>query len=467
MSKAVATRHIAVDLGASSGRVALGTLEGGRLHVEILHRFPNGGVPVRGQLYWNVLGLWREVLHGLKLAAQHGEIQSIGVNSWAVDYGLLDAQGDLLGAVHHYRSPRLDGVMQRVRAKLTDEAIYNATGIQFLPFNTLYQLAAEPSERLARADKLLMIPDLLHFWLCGVAVTERTNASSTQFFNPQTGKWATELLDALNIPTEFLPAIAQSGTTLGLLTPEVERETGLKGVQVILPATHDTASAVAAVPAEGRDWAYVSSGTWSLVGIETPQPIITPRSLAENLTNEAGVGGTNRLLKNVMGLWIIQQCNEVWKLDYADLYEQAAAVASCSTIDPDDARFLPPGADMAARVQAYCSETNQSVPQTPAEITRCVLDSLAHKTAQILKALEDVSGQAIRVVHVVGGGSQIALLNQLIANACGKWVIAGPVEATLMGNLLVQALGQTDLPTLRQVVRASTALQTFSPNPQP
>lgn len=453
------SRHIAIDLGASSGRVALGTLSGGKLHVEILHRFPNGGVPVRGQLYWNILGLWREVLHGLKLAARHGDIQSIGVNSWAVDYGLIDAEGDLLGAVHHYRSPRLDGVMERVRVKLTDEAIYNATGIQFLPFNTLYQLAAEPPGRLVRADKLLMIPDLLHFWLCGVAVTERTNASSTQFFDPQTGKWATELLDALNISTTLLPAIVESGATLGELTPEVERETGLSGVQVIAPATHDTASAVAAVPAEGKDWAYVSSGTWSLVGIETAQPIITPRTMTENLTNEAGVGGTNRLLKNVMGLWIIQQCNEVWGLDYAKLYPQAAEVASGSTIDPDDVRFLPPGADMAVRVQAYCAQMNQAVPQTPAEITRCVLDSLARKTAQILCTLEDVSGQSISVVHVVGGGSQIALLNQLIADASGKRVIAGPVEATLMGNLLVQA--GLSLTKLRRTVRNSCELQTF------
>ena len=351
--------------------------------------------------------------------------------------------------------------MERVRAKLSDEAIYSATGIQFLPFNTLYQLAAEAPETLKRADKLLMIPDLLHFWLCGVAVTERTNASSTQFFNPLTGGWAAGLLDSLGISTQLLPEIVESGTVLGQLTPDVERETGLTGVQVIVPATHDTASAVAAVPAQGPHWAYISSGTWSLVGIETPQPVITARSLAENLTNEAGVAGTTRLLKNVMGLWIIQQCNEVWKLDYADLYAQAAGVASGPTIDPDDARFLPPGADMPQRVQAYCVQSGQTPPQTPAEITRCVLDSLALRTAQILSTLEEVGGQQIDTVHVVGGGSQIALLNQLIADASGKTVIAGPVEATLMGNLLIQA-GQS-LTELRRTVRDSCELQTFSP----
>ncbi|OLV17759.1 rhamnulokinase [Deinococcus marmoris] len=459
-------RFIAIDLGASSGRVALGTLEGGKLQVEILHRFPNGGVPVRGQLYWDILGLWREVLHGLKLASRHGEIASVGVNSWAVDYGLLDGRGDLLGQVHHYRSPRLSGVMERVRAQLSDERIYDATGIQFLPFNTLYQLAAEAPEHLVRAQTMLMVPDLLHFWLCGVAVTERTNASSTQFFNPQTGTWAAELLNALEIPTGILPRIVEAGSVLGELLPEVSRETGLGGVQVIMPATHDTASAVAAVPAEGTGWAYVSSGTWSLVGIETPQPVITPRTRAENLTNEAGVGvdgqgATTRLLKNVMGLWIIQQCNEGWGLEYGELYAQAQAVEGGPLIDPDDARFSPPGADMPVRVQTYCRETGQAVPQTPAEITRCVLDSLAHRTAQILDVLEDVSGQPISTVHIVGGGSQIGVLNQLIADASGKTVVAGPVEATLMGNLLIQA--GASLPEARQIVRDSCDLRTFLP----
>lgn len=460
------SRHIAIDLGASSGRVALGTLEGGKLQVEILHRFPNGGVPVRGQLYWDILGLWREVLHGLKLASRHGQIASVGVNSWAVDYGLLDGRGDLLGQIHHYRSPRLSGVMERVRAQLSDERIYDATGIQFLPFNTLYQLAAEAPEHLARAQTMLMVPDLLHFWLCGVAVTERTNASSTQFFNPQTGTWAAELLNALELPTGMLPRIVEAGSVLGELLPEVSRETGLGGVQVIAPATHDTASAVASVPAEGLGWAYVSSGTWSLVGIETPQPVITPRTRAENLTNEAGVsvdgqGATTRLLKNVMGLWIIQQCNEGWGLEYGELYAQAQAVEGGPLIDPDDARFSPPGADMPVRVQTYCRETGQAIPQTPAEITRCVLDSLAHRTAQILDVLEDVSGQPISTVHIVGGGSQIGVLNQLIADASGKTVVAGPVEATLMGNLLIQA--GASLAEVRQIVRDSCDLRTFLP----
>ncbi|MFC5847212.1 rhamnulokinase [Deinococcus petrolearius] len=458
------SRHLAIDLGASSGRVALGTLEGGRLSVEILHRFPNGGVPVRGGLYWDVLGLWREVLHGLRLAATRGGVASVGVNSWAVDYGLLDGRGELLGAVNHYRSPRLNGVMERVQGELGAGHIYEATGIQFLPFNTLYQLAAEPPERLAQARTLLMVPDLLHFWLCGARVTERTNASSTQFFDPRSGEWATGLLESLGVSPLLLPRIVEPGTVLGTLSPEVERETGLRGVRVVAPATHDTASAVAAVPAQEEDgWAYVSSGTWSLVGLETPAPVITAAARAANLTNEAGVGGTTRLLKNVMGLWIVQQCNAAWGLDFGELYAGAAAVPPGPLIDPDDARFAPMGHDMPTRVQAYCRETGQAVPQTPAEITRCILDSLALRTAEVLETLQDVSGQAVGTVHVVGGGSQIAPLNQLIADASGRPVVAGPVEATLIGNLLVQS-GALDRPgELRAVVRASNDLQTFTP----
>lgn len=468
------SRHIAIDLGASSGRVALGTLQGGHLSVEVLHRFPNGGVPVRGGLYWDILGLWREILHGLGLASSRGPVASVGVNSWAVDYGLLDDEGELLGGVHHYRSARLDGVMERVRARLGDETIYGATGIQFLPFNTLYQLAAERPERLAQAQTLLMVPDLLHFWLCGSRVTERTNASTTQFFDPRTGEWATSLLEALNLPTHLLPPIVPPGTDLGELSPEVVRETGLHGTRVIAPATHDTASAVAAVPAATGEtgWAYVSSGTWSLVGIETPGPVLTDAARAANLTNEAGVsvagkGGTTRLLKNVMGLWIVQECRRAWgNPDFAALYEGAASVpAGGPLIDPDDARFLAPGLDMPARVQAYCAGTGQPVPQPPAEIVRCVLESLAHRTADVLDQLEAVQGQPIRTVYVVGGGSQNALLNQSVADLSGRTVVAGPVEATLMGNLLVQAEAGGDIPRggVREVVRASEALTTFTP----
>ena len=463
-------RHVAIDLGASGGRVALGTLQDGKLAVEVLHRFPNGGVPVRGGLYWDVLGLWREILHGLRLAAQHGPVASVGVDSWAVDYALLDEHDLLLDGVHHYRDRRTDGVMEDLLKRLPRDAVYEATGIQFLPFNTAYQLAAQERRApglLARATTLLMVPDLLHFWLCGRRVTERTNASTTQLYDPRRQVWSGPVLRAFNLPAGLLPEVVPPGTLLGEITAEVAHETGLAGTRVVAPATHDTASAVAAVPVRGDGWAYVSSGTWSLVGVETPRPVITPDALKHNLTNEAGVNGTTRLLKNVMGLWIVQECRRAWgNVDYAALYAQAATVpAGGPLIDPDDGRFLHPGPDMPGRVQAYCAATNQPVPRTPAEVTRCVLDSLAFRTAEVLAELEEVTGGAIRTVHVVGGGSQIALLNQLIADVSGRTVVAGPVEATLLGNLLVQAEAGGSIPrgSLRDVVRASETLNTFIP----
>lgn len=477
-SRSVPSRHLAIDLGASSGRVALGTVRDGRLDVEVLHRFPNGGVPLPNAegsgLYWDVLGLWREVLAGLTLAARRGPVASVGVTSWAVDYALLDGNGRLLDGVHHYRDPRTDGVMAEFLGRVPRAEVYAHTGIQFLPFNTAYQLLAHERQSpglLGRAQRLLLVPDLLHFWLSGQAVTEVTNASTTQLYDPQRGDWSPEMLRACGIPASLLPRVVQPGHDLGELRPEIAALTGLRGTRVIVPATHDTASAVAAVPAQGgadgaTDWAYVSSGTWSLVGVETPAPILSRSALDQNLTNEAGVGGTTRLLKNVMGLWPLQQCREAWGADFAELYREAAHLdAGGPRIDPDDARFLPPGLDMPERVQAECRETGQAVPVTPAEITRCVLDSLAARTAQVLDGIERVTGQPIRRVHVVGGGAQIELLNQLIADASGKEVVAGPVEATLTGNLLIQAEALGGIPAghRREVVRASQPLRTFQP----
>jgi len=469
------SHHLAVDLGASSGRVALGTLEGGRLSTRILHRFPNGSVSVPTQggtrLYWDVLGLWREVLHGLKLAAGTGvQIASVGVNSWAVDYALLGAEGELLGGgVRHYRDARTTGQMERAFALLPRNEIYASTGIQFLPFNTAYQWLSEDPDLLQAAHTALLVPDLLHFWLCGVAVTEATNASTTQMYDPGTGDWATGVQRGLGLPTGLLPRIVPPGTVLGPLSPEVEALTGLTGVQVVAPATHDTASAVAAVPAGGEGWAYISSGTWSLVGVETPRPFVTPEALEHNLTNEGGVNGTTRLLKNVMGLWMVQECCRHWGVnDYAGLYAEAATIPAGAVIDPDDARFLAP-ADMEAQVKAACGETGQPVPTTRAEVVRVILDSLAHKAAAVLDILGTVSGQPIDTVHVVGGGSQIALLNGLIADVSGRTVVAGPVEATLEGNLLVQAvaLGLLEPRAVREVVRRSVDLKTFLPASAP
>jgi len=460
-----ALKVLAVDLGASSGRVALGTLDGGVLDVEILHRFPNGAVPVRGGLYWDVLGLWREVLHGLTLAARRGPVASVGVNTWGVDYALTDEHGELVGGVHHYRDPRTRGVLEEAFALMPRADLYAHTGTQLLPINTAFQLRRESPERLGAARQLLMTPDLFHFWLCGQAVSERTIASTSQLYDPRTGDWSGPVLKALGLPAELLRPVVPAGTDLGELRPEVAQLTGLHGTRVTLPAAHDTASAVAAVPAEGEDWAFISSGTWTLVGLEVPEPLLTPAALAAELTNEAGADDRTLLMKNGMGLWILQQCNEGWKLDYADLYARAAEVASGPRIDPEDARFAAPGADMPLRVQAYCRETGQTPPQTPFELTRCLLESLAREAARSLTLLERVSQRTVQTVHLVGGGSRISLLGQLIADASGRRVVAGPVEATLIGNLLIQAqtLGHLRPGERRGVVRRSGPLHTFLP----
>ncbi|MDQ3457767.1 MAG: rhamnulokinase [Deinococcota bacterium] len=468
---AEASRHVAVDLGASSGRVALGVLEGGRLEVTVLHRFHNEPASLRGHLYWDVLGLWREVLRGLKLAAAAGPVASVGVDSWAVDYVLLDEDGLLMDGAHHYRDARTDGVMEDAFKTLSRSELYERTGLQFLPFNTLYQLLAVKRDLpglLARAARLVMIPDLFHYWLGGRIVGERTNASTTQLFDPRTAAWSPEVLAAFGLPPQLLPELVEPGTVLGTLTNEVARDTGLAGTALIAPATHDTASAVAAVPAEGEGWAFVSSGTWSLVGVETGAPVLTAAALGANLSNEAGVRGSTRLLKNVMGLWILQECRAAWgEPGFESLLGEAEAHGPLGLlIDPDDARLLPPGPDMPERVCRLVAERHGRTLTSRATVTRCVLESLAARYAEVLNGLERVTGLRVRTVHVVGGGAQIDLLNQLSADASGREVLAGPAEATLMGNLLVQAeaLGTIPAGSLREVVRRSTTTRRFTPS---
>ena len=465
LASGASRRHVAVDLGASGGRVALGTVANGRLEVEILHRFAYAPVSLRGGLYWDVLAIWREILRGLALAGQVGGVESVGVNSWAVDYGLIDAEGNLLDGVHHYRSPRNTGVMEAKTEEIGREAIYAATGLQFLPFNTAYQLVAHrrdaPVVVATAADRLLMVPDLFHFWLSGERSHERTNASTTGLYDPHRKDWSPAMLGAFGVPESLLGPISEPGTTLGPLVPEIAEATRLTGTRVVLPATHDTASAVVAVPATGDDdWAYVSSGTWSLVGIEIPAPIVTPEALRTNLTNEAGLGGTTRLLKNLMGLWILQECRRAWgDVPFETLYAEAEKIEDAPTFDPDDARFLAPGLDMPDRVRALAGVSERG------EIVRAILESLARRTAEILDVLERVSGREIRTVHVVGGGSQIDLLNRRIAERSGRTVVAGPVEATLIGNLLVQAqaCGSICPGTIREIVRAGTASKRYAP----
>ncbi len=460
--------HIAIDLGASGGRVALGWLENNKLEVEVLHRFWNGGTPIGTALYWDVIALWREIRVGLQLGgtrakALGGVVLSIGVDSWAVDYALLDEFDTLIDGVHCYRDPRTDGLMEAVA--ISREEIFAITGLQFLPFNTLYQLLATPKAHLERAKTLLLVPDLLHFWLTGKKFCERTNASTTQFYDATTRNWAFGLLGQLGLPSHFLPNIVEAGTNLGTLTPNLAKELGLQHAEVIAVGTHDTASAVAAIPLTENS-AYISSGTWSLVGLETGQAVRNAVVREANLTNEAGVNNTNRLLKNVMGLWILQECRRAWgDPDWAILYAEATKAQAPALIDPDDSRYLAPGLDMPTRVEQHLHENGIQGNFSRDELVRCILESLAAKYALVLQNLEQVAKVQVQTLYIVGGGSQIGLLNQLTANATGKTVIAGMTDATLNGNLMVQleALGFTPQGFGRQLMRLSHLYRHFDP----
>jgi rhamnulokinase len=463
--------HIAIDLGASGGRVALGWLEHDKLEVEILHRFWNGGTPIGQSLYWDVIALWREIRAGLSLASTRakefgGQISSIGVDSWAVDYALLDEFNTLIDGVHCYRDPRTDGVMNQVLEGHSREEIFGITGLQFLPFNTLYQLLATPKAHLERAKTLLLVPDLLHFWLTGQKVCERTNASTTQFYDATTGDWAFGLLEQLGLPHHFLPPIVDAGTVLGALEAGLATELGLEDALVIAVGTHDTASAVAATPLSDPSSAYISSGTWSLLGLETSKAVMSAAALAANLTNEVGVGKTNRLLKNVMGLWILQECRRAWgDPDWVMLYQEAQNARAPILINPDDVRYLSPGLDMPERIIGHLSELGFHDQIARGEIVRCILESLAAKYAAVLNQLEQAAGIVTDTIYVIGGGSQVSLLNQLTANATKRSVIAGMTDATLNGNLIVQleALQLIPAASARKLMLTSHVFERFEP----
>ena len=473
--------YLGIDLGAESGRVMAGIWNGARLRLEEVHRFPNGPVEVAGSLRWDVLRLWQEIQAGLAMAARkYGTgIASVGVDTWALDYVLLSRSDELLGLPFCYRDVRTRGLVDETLRRVPREEIFAATGLQFMEINTLYQWIAHrraSSEVFDAAATFLMIPDWLNWCLCGAKCVEFTNATSTQFMDPRRRTWASGLLDRLELPTRILPELVEPGTRLGLLRQGVAASTGLGRIPVLAPATHDTGSAVAGVPAlaTGRpDWAYISSGTWSLVGVETTEPVMSELALRFNVTNEGGVGGTWRVLKNVMGLWLLQRCRAAFvargnTADYARLIEDAQTAHPLrSLVDPDDARFLNPP-EMPAALRSFCRETGQPEPVSEAELVRCVLESLALKYAVVLSQLEALTGTPIRQVHVVGGGSRNALLNQWTADACGLPVLAGPVEATVLGNVLLQArvLGELDgLASMRTVVRESSELLSFTPHP--
>jgi rhamnulokinase len=455
---------IAIDLGAESGRVFLGRLKPGALSIEEIHRFPNRPIQSGAALRWDVRHIWEEIRTAL-LSPSLPKIASIGVDAWGVDYALLDERGELLENPHHYRDPRNPPAMDATLQVASKEEIYRETGVQFMPINTLYQLYAAKlanPELLASARRMIMIPDLFHYWMSGNAVCEFTAASTTQFLNPATRDWSRALLDRLGLPSQLPARIVEPGTILG-----TEQSTG---AQVIAPASHDTASAVAAISASG-DTAFLSSGTWSLVGIELAAPVISPEAMRMNFTNEGGVAGTTRLLKNVMGLWLLQGCRKRWSeqgrdFTHDELIEAATHAKPLQhAIDPDDASFLNP-ADMLAAIDQFCRETQQPIPDSRGAYTRAILESLARKYALVIHDLETLIGRTIKNVRVVGGGSKNALLNQLTANATGKRVLAGPVEASVLGNLGLQfvALGELkSIAELRHAVDQSFPIQIYDP----
>ena len=471
---------LGIDLGAESGRVMAGVWDGRAIRVQELHRFPNGPVQIADTLRWDVLRLWSEIQHGLTLAAKRfgNAIVSVGVDTWGVDFVLLAKNGEMLGQPYHYRDARVNGMLEYAYNRVPRAEIFARTGLQFIELNTLYQLLAfqrSHPELLAAADGLLMMPDFFHWCLCGSRVAEFTNATTTQCLDPVKRDWAWDLLEKFGLPARVFPSIVPPGTELGRLRKSVSQRTGLGPIQVVAPPTHDTASAVAAIPTAntGRaDWAYISSGTWSLMGIESPNAVLTDRVLQLNFTNEGGVDGTFRLLKNIAGLWLVQQCKSSFQargknLDYPELARLAeSAPEPRSIIDPDDARLANPP-DMPSAIQALCRETNQPVPESEGALVRCALESLAAKYAAVLAGLEKLAGNRIDVIHVVGGGSRLALLNQLAANRCQRRIVAGPAETTALGNLLSQARAAGELKSLaemRDVVRSSCPLQVFEPS---
>ena len=468
-------RCVAFDLGATSGRVMVAEVGVDELRLEEAHRFPNGGVRHEdGSLRWDIERIYREMLVGLRKAAAGGVVDGIGIDSWAVDYGLLDDEGRLLGAPYSHRDARTDGVREKVVAEVGETRLYGVTGLQQLPFNTLYQLvAAQGTPEYTHAASLLLLPDLLAYWLTGERGAERTNASTTQFYDATTRQWALPLLEALGLRTDVLPPLHDPGDVVGGLRAEVAAEVGLPaGTPVIAVGSHDTASAVVGVPSVEVPSAYISSGTWSLVGLELTGPILSEEARLADFTNEGGIDGTVRFLKNVMGLWVLSECVREWNesgepVELVDLLGQAATLPPLgSVVDVNDPRLLPPG-DMSGRLAELAAEAGEPVPNTRAAFTRLVVDSLALAYRRTLRSASTLAGVRPEVVHVVGGGSQNELLCQLTADACALPVVAGPTEAAALGNVLVQArtLGEElpDLNEMRALLRRTQALKRFEP----
>jgi rhamnulokinase len=467
---------VAVDLGAQSGRVVLGSFDGRRLDVREVHRFPNVPVGTCGVLQWDILRLFGDVLEGLRAAgAEAGSIDSVGVDSWGIDFGMLDRRGRLLQNPVHYRDARRAAAVEAALSAVPARELYERTGIQHLPINTIFELAALAADAdpvLEVAETLLLIPDLMHYWLGGRPAVEQTNATTTQCWDAREGAWAFDILDRLEIPARLFPEIVRPGTELGALSHDVAADTGLARVKVIAPATHDTGSAVAAVPFRQPRSAYVSAGTWSCVGVEIEHPVIDDKTFAVNVTNEGGVGETFRLLRNVTGLWLLQECRRTWALEGHQLgFDELISMADEAPplrflIDPDDERFAPPG-DMPRRIREFCLETGQDEPMDPAAVVRCILESLALGHARVVRLLDQATGADPEEIHVVGGGAQNELLCRWTASAAGRPVLAGPVEAAAIGNLVVQAIALGELASIaeaRELIRASFEPVVYEPD---
>lgn len=472
------TRILAIDLGAESGRGVIGTLSDDRkLSLNVIHRFPNGPVKIGQTLYWNTTGLVQEIRNAIRIAAEDGGFASVGIDTWGVDFALIGTNGTLVGSPIHYRDARTDGYIQKVFAKVSQEDIYAVTGIQTMQLNTLFQLASlaeQHPELIAATKRLLFMPDFLHGILTGVEASEFTIASTSQMLDITTGSWATEILERIGIPTDILPEVLPAGATYGGIADST-LPGSVHGIPVIAPGGHDTACAVAAVPAApGDDWAYLSSGTWSLLGVELTEAVLTPEACALNITNEGGVCGTVRLLKNIAGLWLVQECRRAYarlgrERSYDELTRLAAeAPALAAVIDPDHASLAAPE-DMPKAIRELCLASGVTPPEGVGATIRCCLDSLGLKYRKTLRMMERVTGRTIRVLHIVGGGSQNRLLNQIAADATGCTVIAGPVEATAIGNVLLQGITLgivNDLDDLRSIVRESVTLETYTPDPE-
>ena len=479
--------YLTFDLGAESGRAILGTLENGKLSLSEEHRFLTGAVSVPTMypdrvpeklesdcsLLWDFTRFWHEIKSAIKKVSRKESIRSVGVDTWGVDFALLDKNGMLITSPYNYRDSRTNSILEEVYKRLPKKRIYEISGIQFMSLNSLPQLLSlvvYDSPTLKITDKFLMVPDLINYWLTGRAVAEFTEATTTQFFDPNKGNWSEEIINAMGFPSHIFPEIVQPGTILGPLRQSVAKELNTD-LTVVAPATHDTGSAVAAVPAVGNDFAWISSGTWSIVGMNVAEPVINEDSFKYNFTNEGGIGGTFRFSKNVMGLWVVQQCRQEWMSEgknysYGELTKMAADVPlSTSFVDPDFSSFLKPG-NMVEKVQEFCKMTGQTVPITEGEVIRAVLIGLALRYRYVIEKLEEISGKNLSAVHIVGGGTKNQLLSQMTADALGRKVITGPIEATAIGNIIVQAIAMGDIKDWEagvEVIKNSFEIRTFEP----